>query len=195
MAFLVGGVWQTPAVVDDKGGLEARALVAAEGGVWSGLLFDNPVVGVPPALTWTISVPLEPVDGEKAALDLDWLPLAAAGWQSMAGLEVRCLSFAEPAESSVCLLSHHRYDRVAVRVAEQRGALIRVVATVGGDIDGWGPEEFSVDSWVSFEGVVVQLSGVSSAEAALARLGGFLDTSGLIEVGDPRGIAFRFAPR
>ncbi|WP_250037667.1 hypothetical protein [Paractinoplanes maris] len=178
----------------DKGGLEARALIAVEGGEWSGLLFDNPVVGLAPALTWTCSVPLAPVDGEPVALDLDWLPWVVADRRSMAGLEVSCGSFAEPAEASVYFRAHHRYDRVAVRVAEQRADRIRVVAAVSGDIDGLGPEEIAVDSWLSFGGITVQLGGVSTGAAALARLADFTETAGLVEVGDPRGIAFRFRP-
>ncbi|MCO8269662.1 hypothetical protein M1L60_03545 [Actinoplanes sp. TRM 88003] len=182
-------------MADDKGGLEARALTAAEGGGWSGLLFDNPVVGLPPALTWTCAVPLAPVEGERAGLDLDWLPWAAADWRAMAGVEVSCASFAEPAEASVYFRGHHRYDRVVVRVAEQVGARIRVVASVSGDIDRLGPDEVAVDTWLAFRGFTVQLSGVSSASAALDRLAGFTTVEGLVEVDDPRGIAFRFQPR
>ena len=190
-----GGCEKLPRVADDKGGLEARALIAAEGGGWSGLLFDNPVIGLSPALTWTCSVPLEPVRGERASLDLDWLPWAAADWRAMAGAEVSCASFAEPAEASVYFRGHHRYDRVAVRVAEQRGDRIRVVGSVSGDIDGLGPDEVGVDTWLAFRGFTVQLSDVSSAAAALDRLSAFTVTEGLAEVDDPRGIAFRFQPR
>lgn len=189
-----GGCGKLPAVADDKGGLEARALIAAGGGGWSGLLFDNPVVGVPAALTWRCSIPLEPVAGEPAALDLDWLPWVVADWRAMTGLEVSSGSFAEPAEASVYFRGHHRFDRVVVRVAEQRGDLVRVVASVSGDIDGLGPDEFTVDAWLAFEGVWVQLSDVSSAGEALGRLGGLTATAGLVEVLDPRSIAFRFRP-
>ncbi|MBB4691823.1 hypothetical protein [Paractinoplanes abujensis] len=181
-------------MADDKGGLEACALVAGGDGVWSGLLFDNPVVGLPAALTWTCVVPLAPVEGEPVVLDLDWLPWAVADWRSVAGLEVVCGSFAEPVEASVRWRGHHRYDRVSVRVVEQRGARVRVAATLSGDLDGLGPDEFSVESWLVFSGVTVQLSEVGSAGAALARLGEFVEVSGLVEVADPRGIAFRFAP-
>ncbi|MBL7257799.1 hypothetical protein [Paractinoplanes lichenicola] len=181
-------------MADDKGGLEARALIAGEDGAWSGLLFDNPVVGLPSALTWTCVVPLAPVEGEPVVLDLDWLPLAVSDWRAVAGLEVVSDSFAEPAEASVRFRGHFRYDRVVVRVAEQRGARVRVVATLSGDLDGLGPEEFTVESWLVFSGITVQLSEVSSAGAALARLGEFVDPAGLVEVADPRGIAFRFAP-
>ncbi|MCY1143398.1 hypothetical protein OWR29_35830 [Actinoplanes sp. Pm04-4] len=179
---------------DDKGGLEARALIAAEGGSWGGLLFDNAVIGLPPALTWTCSVPLAPVEGERAGLDLDWLPWVVADWRAMAGVEISCDSFAEPAEASVFFRGHHRYDRVAARVAEQQGERIRVVASVAGDIDKLGPDEIGVDTWLAFQGVTVQLSEVSSAAEALERLAGFTATAGLVAVDDPRGIAFRFQP-
>ncbi|WP_127500861.1 hypothetical protein [Actinoplanes solisilvae] len=181
-------------MADDKGGLESRALVAVEGGGWSGLLFDSAAVGLPPALTWACEIPLAPVEGVPAGLDLEWLPWEASGWQAMAGVEVKCGSFAEPVEASVRLRGHHRYDSVHVRVAEQRGDLIRVVATLSGDLDGLGPDEVSVDAWLAFRGVSVQLAEVSSASQALARLAGFTETAGLAEVGDPRGIAFRFQP-
>ncbi len=70
-----------------------------------------------------------------------------------------------------------------------------MVASVSGDIDGLGPDEFGVDTWLDFRGVTVQLSEVSSAAVALDRLAAFTVAEGLAEVDDPRGIAFRFGPR
>ena len=70
---------------DDEGGLDARDLVPAAGGEWHGLLFDNQAVGLPPALTWTLRIPFEPVGGEPAALDVEWLPLETTGWRVMRG--------------------------------------------------------------------------------------------------------------
>ena len=179
---------------DDEGGLNARQLVPAEGGEWHGLLFDNSTVGVPPALTWTFRVPFAPVGGEPAALDVEWLPVAAPGWQAMAGLTAASGSFAEPAEASVHLAGHHRYDRVELRIVEQDGRRIRVAVTVAGDIDRLGPAEITVEGWLVFAGISVQLGGVGSAADALAELSGFTDVSGLVEAPDPRGIAFRFVP-
>ncbi|MBU2665481.1 hypothetical protein KOI35_18395 [Actinoplanes bogorensis] len=181
-------------MADDKGGLEAASLIAVEGGGWSGLLFDNPVVGLGPELTWSCVVPLAPVDGESLTLDVEWLPWAAADWRTLSGVEVACSSFAEPVEASVRFQGHFRYDVVALRVAGQDGSRVRVVATLSGDLDGLGPAEFTVEAWLAFQGFSVQLREVSSAEAARARLGGFVDVAGLAEVADPRGIAFRFAP-
>nr|WP_296071416.1 hypothetical protein [uncultured Actinoplanes sp.] len=177
---------------DDKGLLEARALVPAEGGEWNGLLFDNPSVGVAPALTWTFRVPLADVDGEPAALDVEWLPVRTGGWRAMAGLAASSDEFAEPAEASVRFQGHHRYQRVAVRVLEQQGTRIRVAITVAGDLDQLGPPEFAVEAWLRFTGILVQLSGVTGADEALRRLAEFTDTSGLAEVSDPRGIAYMF---
>lgn len=185
-------MWHTPAVGDDEGGLKARQLVPATGGSWSGLLFDNAAVGLPPALTWTFRVPFEPVDGEPVTLDVDWLPLPATGWRQLAGHAATSDAFAEPAESSVYYFGHRRYERVEVRVSEQDGSRIRVAATVSGDIDGLGPESITVDAWLEFAGISVQLGDAPSAEAALARLAEFTDVDGLVTDPDPPGIAFHF---
>jgi hypothetical protein len=144
-------------VGDDEGGLNARDLVPAAGGEWHGLLFDNQAVGLPPALTWTFRVPFEPVGGDPAALDVEWVPLQAPGWRSMAGLSAHSASFAEPSEASVHHHGHHRYDRVGLSVPEQDGSRIRVVVTVSGDIDALGPPSITVDAWLSFAGIRVQL--------------------------------------
>ncbi|MFC3742081.1 hypothetical protein [Paractinoplanes deccanensis] len=179
---------------DDKGGLDARALIAADGGEWDGLLFDNPAVGLPPALTWTLRLPFEPVGGDPVRLEVEWLPIETGGWRDLAGKTVSSGSFAEPAEAVVHHSGHHRYDRVDVRVLEQDGARIRVAVHAAGDLDALGPAEISGEAWLRFTGIAVQLKGVDDAAAALARLGEHTDTTGLIEIPDPRGIAFRFAP-
>ena len=85
---------------DDEGGLTARDLVPAAGGEWHGLLFDNQAVGLPPALTWAFRIPFEPIGGAPAALDVEWVPLAAPGWRSMAGLAAESGLFAEPYRST-----------------------------------------------------------------------------------------------
>jgi hypothetical protein len=187
-------LWHTPAVGDDEGGLEARALIAADGGEWSGLLFDNPAVGLPPALTWTLRIPFEPVGGQPVLLEVEWLPDATTGWRAMAGFSAVSDSFAEPAEAVVHHHGHHRYDRVDVRVGEQDGERVRAAVSVAGDVDGLGPQEISCSAWLRFTGFTVQLKGVTDAAGALLRLAEHTDTTGLIEIGDPRGIAFRFGP-
>ncbi|NMO52730.1 hypothetical protein HH310_16215 [Actinoplanes sp. TBRC 11911] len=172
--------------------LDARALVPAEGGEWNGLLFDNPSVGVPPALTWTFRIPFAEVHGEAVALDVEWLPVPTGGWQVMSGLAASSGEFAEPAEASVRFQGHHRYDTVELRVLEQDGPRIRVAVTVAGDLDQLGPEQVSAEAWLRFTGIFVQLSGVGDAASALARLGEFTDPGGLAEQPDPRGIAYLF---
>jgi hypothetical protein len=186
------GLWQTPAVGDDKGGFDARSLVAADGGEWHGLLFDNPAVRLPAALTWTLRIPFAPVDGEPVTLHIDWLPVEAGDWRSMSGQHAVSPSFAEPAEASLQHAGHHRYDRVEVRVTEQRDTLIRVTVTLAGDLDGLGPDTVTADAWLRFTGIAVQLSDVASAEQARQRLAEVTDTTGLVEAPDARGIAFRF---
>jgi hypothetical protein len=181
-------------VGDDEGGLNARELVPAAGGEWHGLLFDNQAVGLPPALTWTFRVPFAPIGGDPAALDVEWIPLAAPGWRAMAGQEAQSPSFAEPAEASVHHHGHHRYDRVSLRVAEQDGARIRVVMTVSGDIDALGPASITVDTWLSFAGIRVQLGDAGTADAALSRLAAFTDVDGLTEHAGAPGVAFHFVP-
>ena len=180
---------------DDEGGLNARQLVPAEGGEWRGLLFDNQTVGLPPALTWSFHVPLGPVGDVPAALDVEWLPVPAAGWRQMAGHAVTSDSFAEPAEASVHHDGHHRYDRVRLEVAEQDGRRIRVRLTMSGDLDRLGPAEFTVDTWLTFAGINVQLGDTPSAEAALRRLAEFTDTAGLAPDPGTPGMAFHFVPR
>jgi hypothetical protein len=181
-------------VGDDEGGLTASQLVPAAGGSWSGLLFDNAAIGLPPALTWTFRVPFAPVDGRPATLDVDWLPLAAGSWRSLAGQTASSGAFAEPAESHVYVRGRHRYDRVQLRVAEQDGTRIRVDVTVTGDLDGLGPESIAVDAWLDFAGIRVQLGDAPSAEAALERLAAFTDVAGLAVDADRPGMAFHFSP-
>ena len=179
---------------DDEGGLSARDLVPAAGGEWHGLLFDNQVVGLPAALTWTLRIPFEPVGGDPAALDVEWLPLPAPSWRALAGVACESETFAEPAEASVHLHGHHRYSRVSLRVLAQDGPRIQVALTVSGDIDGLGPAELTVEAWLSFAGIRVQLSDAASAEAALERLGSFTDIDGLVELPGAPGVAFHFVP-
>lgn len=154
-------------------------------GEWSGLLFDNPVVRLPAALTWHFRIPVS--DGQ---LEIDWVPLETAGWRAMNGCAAVGTSFAEPVEA---ILGPHRYERVSLRISEQRDDALRVVATVSGELVGRPPLTVRADAWVRFAGISVQLSGVVTASEALGRLGEFTDVGGLAEVPDPRGIAFRFA--
>ena len=180
---------------DDEGGLNARDLVPAAGGEWHGLLFDNQAVGLPAALTWTFHVPFEPVGGVAAALDIDWLPLPAPGWRAMAGHSASSGSFAEPAEASIRHQGHHRYDRVSLAVTEQDGPRIRITATLAGDLDGLGPPEITVDAWLEFTGIRVQLSEADAGgTSAKDRLAAFTDVADLTEHPGAPGVAVHFVP-
>jgi hypothetical protein len=153
-------------------------------GTWSGLLFDNPVVRLPPALTWSFRLPFG-----DSVLELDWLAIDSPGRWAMAGRESVSRAFADPGEA---ILDRHRFDRIALRVTGQEGDLITVAVTVAGDLDGFGREEVTVAGRLRFGGFTVQLSDVSSGDEALARLGALTDTTGLAAVPDPRGVAFLF---
>jgi hypothetical protein len=63
-----------------------------------------------------------------------------------------------------------------------------------GDIDGLGMDEVHVDDWLHFDGIVVSLSGVTSAQAAHAQLGKFTDVSGLAQGGRTAGGGFILSP-
>ncbi|MEV4352252.1 hypothetical protein AB0J83_47965 [Actinoplanes sp. NPDC049596] len=174
--------------------MDAGALIVADGGEFSGLLFDNPIVGLPPALTWTLRVPFGPVGGDPVLLEIEWLPDTAKSWQDMTGLSVSSPAFADPAEAVVHHHGHHRYDRADVRVLDQDGPIAHFEVALAGDLDGLGPGEITFGARLRFTGIAVQLTGATTAAEALERLGGHTDTTGLIEIDDPRGIAFRFAP-
>ena len=178
-----------------------RPLVAGDlvptGGSWSGLLFDNPAIGLPAQLTWTFNFNFTEVDlgyGPSAAnMTVDWVPLPGANWRSLAGRTVSAAVFAEPVETSIYFFAHHRYDEAHLEVLAQRGPDLEVEATVKGDVDGLGLETVDVRAALAFEGIRVHLSDTpaSPAEAA-SRLAEFTDISGLVATGD-RG-RFLFAP-
>ena len=181
---------------DDDVPLGIDDFVGAEGGTWHGLLFANPVLGLPPQLTWSFTFPFRDVvrDGDEAALALtvEWLPVPAAGWRHLAGHHMTCDSFAEPAEASVYHFLHHRFDKVDLRLAEQHGHRLRAVATVAGDIDRLGVDPVHADAWLTFTGILVQLPQVTEPDVALARLAGYTDTSGLTFSPGHPGAALRF---
>lgn len=184
---------------DDEDALDVTELVPAEvGGEWHGLLFDNPVIDLAPQLTWGFSFPFNDVirpDGSSPiSLDIDWIPLPTKSWRSMAGQRARSAQFGEPAEASVYYFEHHRYDAIDLHVVEQRERRIHVLAKVSGDLDDLGIETIATDAWLQFVGIVVTLSDTSSADAALARLRDFTDTTGLWLSPDSVPTRFRFAP-
>ncbi|MEV0130633.1 hypothetical protein AB0H83_19485 [Dactylosporangium sp. NPDC050688] len=180
----------------DEDQLSADDFVPADGGTWHGLLFANPVVGLPPQLTWSFTFPFRDVvrDDDEAALALtvEWLPVPATGWRHLAGHHVTCDSFAEPAEASVYHYVHHRFDRIDLRLAEQDGHRLRAVATVAGDIDRLGVDPVRADAWLTFAGILVQLPQVRDPGVALDRLAGHTDTTGLTFSPGHPGAALRF---
>ena len=75
-----------PEAADDA--LRSAELVA-RGGTWRGLLFDNPNIGLAPALTWTFEFQFGEVSrdyGESpVSLTVGWIPLRGAGLSAMKG--------------------------------------------------------------------------------------------------------------
>lgn len=159
----------------------------AAGGEWYGMLLDNPSLRLPPQLTWCFEVAFEELPDEDGPLGLtvEWVPLAAPSWRQMAGQRVTSASFGEPAEASVYRDLHHRFDRVALDLTQQRGRELRATITVSGDVDGLGVDPVRADSWLTFTGLFVSLHGVTDPDLALARLGEFTDPTGLVF--DPAG--------
>jgi hypothetical protein len=184
--------------MNEEDALNANDLVPAEGGDWKGLLFDNPRIGIAPALTWGFRFPFNGVTrhyGESpVSLDIEWVVLTTGSWQAMSGRTARTAHFAEPGEASVYYFQHHRYDAIDLQVIEQQGPNIHVLATVSGDLDGLGLASVTADHWLRFTGINVSLSDTTSAETALARLQDFTDASGLAHSPTPTNTSFRFAP-
>ncbi|WP_346534136.1 hypothetical protein [Micromonospora sp. DPT] len=182
----------------DEDALDRSEFVPAEGGEWRGLLFENRALGLAPQLTWSFHVRFQPVTRDHGSspltLDLEWLPIQADGWRSMAGRSASSTRFAEPGEASVYCFAHHRYDAIDLRILEQRDLAIRVRAKVSGDLDGLGVESVAAEAWLHFAGITVALSDTVTADAALARLREFSDITGLTHAAVPNGIHFQFAP-
>jgi hypothetical protein len=157
--------------------------VADIDGEWHGLLFDNPAIGLPPALTWTFRVDTGPF-----TVEVDWLPLPASSWRSMAGQSTTSTAFADPAEAIVYQGGrHYRFDRVDAQVTAQDGDMIQVELRLAGDIDGLGRETVTAGGRLRFTGIRVQLDGDPRE-----RLAAFTDTGGLVEQPGTIGVAVHF---
>jgi hypothetical protein len=187
--------WVTDEDPDDA--LRADDLVPA-GGSWNGLLFDNPRLGLAPALTWTFSFRFQDVvrgdSSSEVSVDVDWVPLPAIGWQTITPAQLDSPHFAGPMEASVYFFEHYRFESVELDLPEQRGAQLHARATLRGDIDGLGLDEVSVDDWLGFDGIIVALDLVTSEQAARSQLGNFTDVSGLTKGGRTVGSGFIFSP-
>jgi hypothetical protein len=175
--------------------LRSSELVPAGGGTWSGLLFDNPVLGLAPSLTYSFLFPYAEVlrdhGSSPVSLEVDWVELAAPSWRDMAGRTVRSPRFAEPAEASVYFFQHHQYETVDLTVLEQRGAAIHVAVTVSGDLQGLGLPSLAADDWLTFTGFEVSLS---AAAAASTRLAEFTDVTGLTGTDGTTPATLRYRP-
>ena len=172
-----------PSVEPDEDALHPDELIR-KGGEWNGLLFDTPNIGLSPALTWTFEfkfaeVPRD-VGDTPVSLTVDWVPLPGSVWSAMAGHTTACEKFAEPIECSAYFFEHHRYDVVQLRILEQAGSRLRVAVEAHGDVDGLGVPEWSVEQWLDFDGIYVQLDGVETAADAASRLPEFTEHSGLV---------------
>lgn len=169
-------------------GLQASDLTPI-GGVVTGLLFENPRIGLAPQFTWTFTFAFNDVrrsyGDSPVSVSVDWVPLPRCDWRAMVGLEASASQFAEPIESSVYYFDHHRFDTAAVSVAGQDHERLRVLATITGDIDGLGIDHVGLDAWLSFDGIVVALAerpeSVAAAEDLLAS---FTSTSDLVGSGE-----------
>ncbi len=158
-------------------------LTPALGGQWSGLLFDNPSIGLAPWLSWSFWFPFEDVDrgydSSSVSLSIEWVPLSPATWRDMAGQGLGPLQPAVLAEATMYYFQHHAYEAASLQVLEQRETEIHVTATVSDDLDGLGIDPLAVSRWLSFGGIRVSLSSVESAAEASARLSEFIDITGL----------------
>lgn len=177
--------------------LEASGFTPA-GGSWSGLLFSNPTIGLKPRLTLRFEFEFDDVgvDDEEATLGLsvEWAPWPAGrSWQQIVETAVECAKFGEPVEASIYHYEHHRFDQVDLQVLEQRGQHARVRATLSGDIDQLGVPTLTVESWLTFAGIYVQLDPrPGSITEATAALGGWTSADAL--VGTDSGHNYLFSP-
>ena len=182
---------------DADDALRGDELVPA-GGSWNGLLFDNPRLGLAPALTWTFTFTFHDIvrgdTNSAVSVDVDWVPLPAARWQDITPRRVASRRFAEPVEASVYFFEHYRFESVELQLLQQRGAQLCASATLRGDIDGLGLDEVHVEDWLRFDGIIVSLNGVTSGQAAGSQLGDFTDVSGLTQVRRTAGGGFIFSP-
>jgi hypothetical protein len=177
----------------DEDGLQPDE-ISPQAGAWSGLLFDNPTIGLPPQLTWTFTVNCKEVSrtfgSSYVSVTADWVPLPGAAWSAMAGRSASCEAFGDPIECSAYFFDHYCYEVAHVRIFEQVGSRLRVAIEARGDMDGLGVPEWRVEQWLDFEGVSVQLSGVTTAEEASRRLSDFTDRSGLVATDNRHNFRF-----
>jgi len=198
------GGWDTGAVEDEAigdsdtraDGLLSTDLIPASGGAWSGLLFDNPRIGLTPQLTWNFEFryrdAVRDYGNSPVSMTLDWIPLETSTWSAMTGLTARGTEFGDRGEASVYFFAHHRYANIELDLMSQRNVAVNARATVAGDTDGLGIESITAEAWLRFAGIRVALSDVRSADVALSRLQDFTDTVGLSPTPIREHSSFRF---
>ncbi|MFB9909703.1 hypothetical protein [Allokutzneria oryzae] len=174
--------------------------VPSSDGEWSGRLSENQGNGSAPCLTWCFTFYPEVVlEGESESsavtLTVDSVPLPVTSWRDMAGQTVECTESGEPVEASAYLGYHLFYEEVELKIHEQRGSRIRASARVF-DSDSFEDalDPLSVEAWLDFTGIDVQLEDVRSAGAAAARLRDVIDASGLSYPSDDADTFFQFTP-
>lgn len=171
--------------------------IVARGGIFGGLLLDNPFIGLGPALTWSFDFDCDDVvrgeSSSSVSVSVSFVPMAAVGWTSLAPDRAGGQIFAEPAEPSLYYYEHHRFDAFDLVLHEQRATELLATLTMHGDVDGLGLDVVSVTAWLRFTGIAVQLSDVSTPIDALQRLASLTDTQGLVLKG-PSHIAYNFQP-
>lgn len=117
----------------------------------TGCCSTTPSLHLPPRLTWCFNFPFKDVsreDDSPLSLNVEWLPVPAESWRRLAGHHLTSARFGEPTEASICHYLHHRFDSLDLDLVEQRGHLLRAVATVSGDIDRLGVDPVRADAWL-----------------------------------------------
>ena len=156
------------------------------GGSFSGRLFENRFLGYGPALTWTFDIDFAEVhrdrDSTKTILSVDWVPANGESWHALAGRTYSCTTFGERVESSIYFNStDYRFDAANLLVSQQESDRIKVEAHISGDIDSLGIPSFSVETELSFAGIIVALDDVGvDIPLAKRRLEEHTDATGLI---------------
>ena len=172
--------------------------VVARGGTYSGLLFDNPAIGLSPSLTWSFDFDCDEVvradERSIVGVTVEWLPMQASSWASLAPNRAAGKAFGNPAEASVYFYAHHRFDAFELVLQEQRDSALLAALTLRGDLDGLGLDPVRVSTRLRFTGFNVHLSDVNSPTEALERLAGFTNAEGL-ELRERRSSgAYQFVP-
>lgn len=171
--------------------------VLARGGTYSGLLFDNPSIGLTPSLTsfdFDCNEVERADDRSPVGVTVEWLPMQASSWASLAPHRASGRAFGKAAEASVYFYEHHRFDAFELVLQEQRGSTALATPTLRGDLDGLGLDPVRVSALLRFTGFTVYLSDVNSSAEALERLATFTLVDGLALRERRSSGAYQFEP-